>query len=115
MTSCPALLLSDLAFNCSQRIGVKPGGDQPRPQRGGVPCPAAVNGLDQVEVGVGVQGVQLLPAQLVAGRDAERGVGGVPALREVVWAARGDLVGAGVGPDRECRGVGEQEATGAGS
>jgi hypothetical protein len=45
------LLPGHLTFDRGQWVGVEPGQDQPRPQRGGLPCPA-VDALGLVEAGV---------------------------------------------------------------
>ena len=56
----PASSSATRAFHRGQRVRVQPGGEQPRPQLSGPLHPAAVDSFGQVEMGVGVQGVQFL-------------------------------------------------------
>jgi len=72
-----------------------------------------VNTLDLVEADVGIQGIQLLPGQPVAGRDPERGLGGVPPSPEVIPATRGDAVGISTGADSQRDGLRKEKPTGA--
>ena len=71
----------DELFDGGQRVGVQPGRDQPFVQGVGPGGPAVVGVLGLVEGGVGAQGVEdSVPGQVMAGSQAQRSVGGVPAL-----------------------------------
>jgi len=98
-----SLLGGDAPFHGAQRIGVQAGRDQPGVQGVGPGGPPLVDALGVVEGGVGAQGVELMPGQVVAGGQAQRGVGCVPALGEVIGAAASSLGGADPAPGGQRR------------
>ena len=82
-----SLLGGDEPLDGSQRIGIQAGRDEPFVQGVGLAGPAVVDALGLVEGGVGPQGSELVPGQVMAGSEAQRGVGCVPARGEMIGAA----------------------------
>ena len=110
------LLLFDKAFDGGQGVGVEAGRGQLGVQLPGLGGPVVAGAFGFVEGGVGGQGVEFVPGQVVADRQPPRGVSVVAALRQRVEAAGGGgLSGAQPGPGRQRGGVGGDQVAGRGN
>ena len=108
LVSVGGLLLGNKTLHCGQRVGVQVRGDQAGVQGISLGGPAPGDALGIVQRGVGAQRIEFVPGQVVAGGQAQRGVGGVPALEQQVriGACGGGLGGADAGAGGQGRAVG---------
>ncbi len=90
-------------------------GGQSGVQGAGLGGPSVVGVLASVEEGVGANGVQFVPGELVAGGEPQRGVGGVAALvDQVLVRGCGGLGGADAGAGGQGGAVGGHQPAGGG-
>ncbi len=106
------LFFGDQPFDGGQRVGVQAGRHQPGVQGIGPGGPAVVGAFGLVEGGVGAQRVEFVPGQVVAGSQAQRGVGGVAALEQQARAGGGGLGGVDAGAGGQGGGTGRASGRG---